>query len=56
MPKRYMGIKESVAERNPGMPLEEVKKHAAKIYEATRKPHEIHLSTVRARERGRRVR
>lgn len=56
MPKRYMGIKSSVRAENPDMPLSQVKTHAAKIYEATRKPHEIHLATVQAQERRRRTR
>lgn len=51
MPKRYMAIKESVRKENPNMPLKEVKTHAAKIYESSRQPGEIHLATARARER-----
>jgi hypothetical protein len=56
MPRRYNAIKRSIGERSPELKLNEVKTAAAKIYESTRKPHEAHLSTVRARERKRRVR
>lgn len=51
-----MGIKESIRERYPNAPLSEVKTRAARIYESTRKPNEMHLSTARKRERAKRVR
>lgn len=56
MPRRYSAIKQSVQSQNPDMKMAEVKTSAAKIYESTRKPRELHLSTVRAMERRRRVR
>lgn len=56
MPRRYTAIKESVRQQYPDAPLAEVKTRAAKIYESTRKPHEIHLATARKRERQGRVR
>lgn len=54
MPKRYMGIKRSMRERYPNAPLAEIKTRAAKIFEATRKPHEMHLQTAVAKERHKR--
>lgn len=51
MPKRYVAIKESIRKQYPNAPLKEVKTRAAKIYESSRQPGEIHLATARARER-----
>lgn len=35
MPQAYVAIRESYKKRHPGMPMKTVKKHAAKIYNAT---------------------
>lgn len=55
MPHRYQEIKASIQQQHPNMPLKEVKTHAAKIYESSREPGEMHIQTAAARERAMKV-
>lgn len=52
MPKRYEGIRDRLVRK--GMSLKEAKRHAARIYQATRQPNEPDLNRAVARERKRR--
>lgn len=52
MPKRYEAIKSSLRSQHPNWPESEIKKHAAMIYNGTRKKGEPSLSAHMKKEKG----
>lgn len=55
MPHRYMRIKQSMKAQHPNWPERKVTQVAAKTYEKTRQPKEMHLATAAKRERDRKT-